>query len=65
MNYLNRRYPFVKHSLRSLGIISFSLFVIVLILQPFGFDQYEGNKILMASGFGIITFLSLDLQLYH
>lgn len=59
MIYINRKYPFVVLKIKSILLISIVLLLIMYILQPFGFDNYAGNKLLVSLGFGVITFASV------
>ncbi len=58
MSLLNRRYPFLdsQHWLKDCGLYCFIVFLILYLLQPFGFSAYQGNKLLASMLFGIITF---------
>lgn len=56
---LRRKYPFEFVRLNSIVIISIMISLIIYIYQPFGFSQYQGNKLLGALPFGIATFASL------
>lgn len=64
MRYLQRKYPFVKHKVDSIILISLAVSFILYIFQPFGFDLYQGNKVGASMGFGVITFLCLYLFNY-
>lgn len=57
MVYINRKYPFVILKMKSILVISIVLILIMYMLQPFGFDNYEGNKLIPSLGFGTITFI--------
>ena len=58
MSILTRKYPFSEdiHWLRDSAISSTIVFLILYLLQPFGFAMYPGNKLLAALIFGLITF---------
>ena len=58
MSFLNRKYPFPQsnHLLRDCAIYSVIVFLILYLLQPFGFSMYKGNKFLVSLLFGIVTF---------
>lgn len=58
MSFLSRKYPFTisKNWFREVGLDSFIVFLILYLLQPFGFSHYQGNKLLMAALFGGATF---------
>lgn len=59
MIYINRKYPFVVLKIKSILSISTVLLLLMYILQPFGFDNYVGNKLLVSLGFGLIAFISV------
>ena len=58
MSFLSRKYPFPKssHWLRDCLMYSTIVFLILFLLQPFGFSLYQGNKLLVALLFGAVTF---------
>ena len=58
MSFLNRKYPFQKtsHWLRDCALYSSIVFLILYLLQPFGFSMYQGNKFLTSLLFGAVTF---------
>ncbi len=59
MAFLNRKYPFFvssNHWFRDAAIYCCVVFLILYLLQPFGFSMYPGNKLLVASSFGVATF---------
>ena len=58
MSFLSRKYPFPKssHWLRDCMMYSAIVFLILYLLQPFGFSMYQGNKLLVALLFGAVTF---------
>lgn len=56
---LRRKYPFEIVRLNSILVISILISLVIYIYQPFGFSQYEKNKLLGALPFGIATFGSL------
>ena len=58
MSILTRKYPFKQsgHWLRDSIIDSTIVFLILYVLQPFGFNMYQGNKLLLALLFGAVTF---------
>ena len=58
MSILTRKYPFPQssHWLRDSIIDSAIVFLILFLLQPFGFNMYQGNKLLLALLFGAVTF---------
>ena len=59
MSLLNRKYPFPqsRHRIRDCALYCVIVFLILYILQPFGFSLYQGNKLLASLGFGAITFV--------
>lgn len=58
MSFLTRKYPFTinRNWIREAGLDSFIVFLILYLLQPFGFSNYQGNKLLIAALFGLVTF---------
>lgn len=58
MSILTRKYPFPQssHWLRDCLMYSAIVFLILYLLQPFGFSMYQGNKLLRSLEFGIVTF---------
>ncbi len=58
MTILTRKYPFTtsSHWLRDCTIYSVIVFLILYLLQPFGLNMYQGNKLLISLLFGAITF---------
>ncbi len=58
MSFLSRKYPFPKssHWLRDCMIYSIIVFLILYLLQPFGFSYYPGSKLLASLLFGGVTF---------
>ena len=58
MSFLNRKYPFQKtgHWLRDCAVYCVIVFLILYLLQPFGFSMYQGNKFLTSLLFGAVTF---------
>lgn len=61
IQFFNRKYPFRHLSIISIFIISLSVGLLLFILKPFGFVNYENNKIIASLGFAGVTFLSLIL----
>ena len=59
MSVFTRKYPFhaSKNWVKEVAIDSFVVFLILYLLQPFGFSLYSGNKLLVAFLFGLATFL--------
>lgn len=58
MSVLTRKYPFPEssHFLRDCVMYCAIVFLILYLLQPFGFSMYKGNKFLLALLFGAVTF---------
>jgi len=58
MSFLTRKYPFPQssHWLRDCALYCAIVFLILYLLQPFGFSMYQGNKLLLALLFGAVTF---------
>ena len=58
MSILTRKYPFPlsSHWLRDCAVYSVIVFLILYLLQPFGFSMYRGNKLLVSLLFGAVTF---------
>lgn len=58
MSVLTRKYPFPQsnHWLRDCAIYCAIVFLILYILQPFGFSLYKGNKLLASLAFGAVSF---------
>ena len=56
--FLTRKYPFPQSSnrLRDCAVYSAIVFLILYLLQPFGFSVYSGNKFIVSLIFGAITF---------
>ena len=59
MSILGRKYPFEQsgHWLRDSAVYCVIVFLILYFLQPFGFSEAEGSKLLLAALFGVLTFL--------
>ncbi len=57
MSFLTRKYPFKQseHWLRDSIVYGVIIWAILYLLQPFGFNMYQGNKCLLAALFGLIT----------
>ena len=58
MKLLTRKYPFPQsgHWLRDCAMYCAIVFLILYLLQPFGFSMYQGNKLLVSLLFGGVTF---------
>ena len=58
MSILTRKYPFPlsSHWLRDCVVYCVVVFLIVYLLQPFGFNMYQGDKLLVSLLFGAVTF---------
>ena len=59
MLFIKRKYPFIKHKLSTVFIVSIVVVMFIFIFEPFGFDLYKGSKIGVAFGFGANTFISM------
>lgn len=61
MTFLNKQIHFVASLRKKVGvgfILAVFLSFIIIVLEPFGTDQFESdNRLLLLSGFGILTFL--------
>ena len=59
MSFLTRRYPFQQssHWLRDCAVYSVIVFLILYLLQPFGFSLYGGSTLLASLLFGVVTFV--------
>ncbi len=59
MSILSRKYPFQlsAHWLRDSAVYCVVVFLILYLLQPFGFSGTEGNKLLLSALFGVLTFV--------
>lgn len=59
MSILTRKYPFAQNShwLRDCAVYCTVVFLIMYLLQPFGFSMYKGNKLLVSLLFGVIAFV--------
>ena len=58
MSILSRKYPFPfsSHWFRDCIVYCIIVFLILYLLQPFGFSMYQGNKLLVSLLFGLVTF---------
>ena len=58
MSILTRKYPFPQsnHWLRDAATYCAIVFLILYVLQPFGFSMYKGSKLLASLEFGVVTF---------
>ena len=58
MSFLTRKYPFPQSSniQKDCAVYSVIVFLILYLLQPFGFNEYNGNKFLVSLIFGAVTF---------
>ena len=56
--FLTRKYPFPQSGnvLRDCAVYAAIVFLILYLLQPFGFSLYEGNKFIVSLMFGAVTF---------
>ena len=66
MSFLTRKYPFPEssHWLRDCAFYCVIVFLILYLLQPFGFSMYPGNKFLVSLLFGGVTFACCLLTLF-
>ena len=66
MSFLTRKYPFAQssHWLRDCAVYCMIVFLILFLLQPFGFSMFKGNKLLVSLLFGAITFACCLLTLF-
>ena len=66
MSFLTRKYPFAQssHWLRDCAVYCMIVFLILYLLQPFGFSMYQGNKLLVSLLFGGVTFACCLLTLF-
>ena len=66
MSFLTRKYPFAQssHWLRDCAVYCMIVFLILFLLQPFGFSMYQGNKLLVSLLFGGVTFACCLLTLF-
>ena len=58
MSFLTRKYPLPQSSniQKDCAVYSVIVFLILYLLQPFGFNEYNGNKFLVSLIFGAVTF---------
>jgi len=58
MSFLTRKYPFPQssHWLRDCSVYCAIVFLILYLLQPFGFSMYSGNKFLVSLLFAAVAF---------
>lgn len=56
--FLTRKYPFPQSSnrLKDCAVYSVIVFLILYLLEPFGFSEYRGNKFLVSLIYGAATF---------
>ena len=59
MSFLSRKYPFQERGpwIRDCALYCVIVFLILYLLQPFGFSNYSGSKLLASLLFGAVTFL--------
>ena len=60
--YLNQPYPRVHNSWIILLCTSVFIGLFMLVFQPFGFSEYKGNKVIIGSGFGLVTLVTMILD---
>ena len=67
LEFLKKPYPFnddLKHNTKIIFFISLGVFVFLFIFQPLQINELETReKYILAAGLGVITFLSLSLNL--
>ncbi len=67
LNFLNKPYPFnndLKHNTKIIFFISVGVFVFLFLFQPLQIDELVNrDKYFLVFGLGVITFLSLSLNL--
>ena len=63
-NYLNQLYPIQVSKWRLVILISLFVLIFLLIFQPFGLSYLKNNKIITISGYGLVTFIVLLIDLY-
>lgn len=67
INFLNKTYPFnddLKHNTKVIFFLSVGVFVFLFLFQPLQIDELATrDKYILALGLGVITFLSLSLNL--
>ncbi|WP_161596621.1 LytTR family DNA-binding domain-containing protein [Chitinophaga vietnamensis] len=61
---MSRKYPFDTIKFKSILIISLAIALIIYLYKPFGFVNYEKNKIVGALCFGAATFICLIICNY-
>ena len=66
MSFFTRKYPLPlsHHWLRDNAILCTFVFLILFFLQPFGFNMYHGNKLLVSLLFGFVSFCCCTLYVY-
>lgn len=59
-SFLLRKYPFpvIERGIRKSILSAVIVFLLLYVMQPFGFSLYTGNKLVVSLGFGAITFAS-------
>jgi hypothetical protein len=66
-NFLKNPYPFnddLKHNAKIIFFISVGIFLILLLFQPFDINALgTRDKLYLVGGIGVITFLSLSINL--
>lgn len=61
--YLNQPYPKAVYKWKIVISISIFIGLFMLVFQPFGFSDYKGNKIIISLGYGLVTLVTLILDL--
>lgn len=57
--YLNQPYPRVHKSWKYAIPLSIFIALFMIVFQPFGFSDYKGSKIIIGSGYGLVTLVTL------
>lgn len=60
--FFSKRYPFIVQNISTITITGISIWLMIYLLQPFGFNTYQNNKLVASLGFGIITFICFFLS---
>lgn len=64
VNYLKQPFPKAEKKWKVIILISFFVALFLIIFQPFGISLFKGgNKVLILSGYGLITFFTLIVNL--
>ena len=60
--YLNQPYPRVHNSWKYTIPLSIFIALFMIVFQPFGFSDYKGSKIIIGSGYGLVTLITMILD---